>query len=527
MVRSLSSGRRLAAALGLAAGFVAYVLFLTEVARHTRYGNSDNANALLAGEAMLRGNPLLRDWVLPTNSYWLIDLPMMGIASVLFGMRELLVHAVAAVVTTTTMVVGAMVARMGRPVRSWWVGAGVLLILLGLPHLYLVIFILHGPHHLATALFCLIAFALLSGGRLGDLRWVAATGLLAVTVHSDPVAIAIGVVPVAAAGLLDGLRTRRFAALAAPLAAAAGAMAGSLFLAFLLDQIGGYSYRADNPPYIKAWPQNLRATPTVLGGLLGVLTHGGLKGVAKVVHHVGALLFAAALLVTLIRSAAGLVRPSARPASVASVRLWRPTPAWLDDVLLIGCVGGVAVFALLTVPLDQRLNARYLLPSLVFGAVLTARRAIEASDRIPAPAVAGTMLALGAAYLMTPLGTLGQPVPVNPSVAVVDWLEARGLHRGYGQYWVAGITTVTGRELVAVRPVANVGGVLRPNVGFASRRWFEDARPFRFVILNSARPDGVDEQVAVATFGAPVEAHDIGQYRVLVWDRDLRVRLDP
>src|SRR5205823_4415968 len=129
----------------------------------------------------------------------------------------------------------------------------------------------------------------------------------------------------------------------------------------------------------------------------------------------------------------------------------------------------------------------YLLPSLVFGAVLTARRAVEAAARIPVPALAVGGLALAAAYLTTPLATLRSPAPVNPAVAVAGWLEARGLHHGYGQYWVAGLTTVSGRGTVAVRPVlAAADGRLRPNEHFAARRWFGGERPFRFVVVDPA-----------------------------------------
>jgi hypothetical protein len=198
-----------------------------------------------------------------------------------------------------------------------------------------------------------------------------------------------------------------------------------------------------------------------------------------------------------------------------------PSPAWLDDVLLLCAVGSVAVFALLTEPQVQLLNARYLLPGLVCAAVLTARRAVEVSQRIPAPALAVGLGLLGAVYATTPLATVRNPVPVNPSVEVVDWLAARHLDRGYGQYWVAGITTVTGREAVAVRPVVPVDGRLQANWNFGSRRWFEDDRPFRFVVLAPAAHDGVDEEAAVRTFGAPAQTQDIGPFRLLVWDHPL------
>jgi len=112
-------------------------------------------------------------------------------------------------------------------------------------------------------------------------------------------------------------------------------------------------------------------------------------------------------------------------------------------------------------------------------------------------------------------------------VAVGRWLRSQGLDRGYGQYWVAGITTVTSGGAVIVRPVQpGEGDRLQPHMGFASTRWFEDDRhPFRFVILQPADDGGVDETRASATFGAPQSEQTVGPYRVLVWDHDLRPML--
>jgi len=520
--------RRAAAVCVIVAGSIAWVLFLTEVGRHTRYGTSDNANALLAGQSMLHGNLLLRGWELPPDSYWLIDLPLFGLASVLFGLREVLLHAVPAAVAMAAVAVGAIVAQMDlRPTRRW-VAAGVLFILLVIPHNYLVLFVLQGPHHLMTGLYCLIAFALLARSGFGEWRWMLAIVLLAAAAHSDAVAIAVGVVPVAAAGLLDGLRSRRLAALVAPLTAAVGALLGAALLHLLLQVADGYTLRPDPAPYIHAWRQNLRDTPTILGALLGVLSRGGLKGRDLAAHWAGAGLFVAAAAMTLFRSAISLRRPATPPADdPPPVRLRRPGPAWLDDVLLVGCVGGVAVFALLTRPGQQVINARFLLPTLLFGAVLTARRLIEVTARVPAVALAAAGIALGAAYLSPPLEPLRRPVPVNPSVAVVDWLKARSLDRGYGQYWVAGLTTVSGRGTVAVRPVYELDGRLRADTGFADRRWFDDKKPFRFVVLDLVNSYGVDQEAAEYTFGPAAEAHDIGPYRVLVWNGNLTVPLAP
>lgn len=519
-----SQARRVGAAVAVVVGIVVGVVFLTGVARHTRYGSSDNANALLAGAEMFRGNPLLSGWELPANSYWLIDLPVFGLASIVFGVREILLHAVPAAIAVACIVAGTAVATTGRPTRRrWWVGAALLFVLLALPHHYLVLFALQGPHHLATALLCLVAFALLSGARPGDRRWVAAIAVLAVTAHSDPMAVAIGVVPVAAAGVLDAVRARHARALAGPFLAAALAAAGSLALGWVVDVAGGYTLRPDPPMYADGWTENLRATPTILRLLLGVSDANGLTGAASQARYAGAALFALGLLATAVRSLATLVRPPA--AEPRTGHRPRPGAGWLDDVLLLGGLGGVATFTLLTRPEHQTLNARYLLPTLLFGAVLTARRSIEATSRIPVPVVAVALVLLAGGYLTTPLATLRAPAPVNPTEAVIEWLDGRGLDRGYGQYWVAGIATATAAGAVTVRPVTAEEGVLEAGTGFASRRWFDERRPFRFVVLDADHPD-VDEAGAVASFGPPVERRTFGPYEVLVWDHDLEVPVE-
>ncbi|MDQ1518837.1 MAG: hypothetical protein QOE80_4667 [Actinomycetota bacterium] len=520
--------------------------FLTEVARHTRYGSSDNANALLAGREMVRGNPLLRGWVLPPDSYWLLDLPILGLASVVFGMREILLHAVPAALTVGTVVTGTWVAGMDRPDRRRWVAAGVLALVIGLPHRYLSFFILQGPHHLATTLFCLGAFGLLAKARLGSARWAAAVALLAMAVFSDAIAVAIGVGPVVGAGVVDALRRRRVSALATPVSAAAAAMAGSFALRGLVAVAGGFALEP-TLDYFPLWRNNLRAAPGVLESLVGAGTKAGLSPFPAAVHALVGGLIVFAAVVTLARLGIDVVRSRPETGGVAGrpagwttgdagggvpsrFRGWRERPgaAWGDGVLLLGALAGIVTFALLTPPAAARASARYLLPALVFGAVLAARRAQEVALRLAAWPVVAAGLALGAVYMTAPLQAVRAPEPANPSEGVVRWLRSQRLDRGYGQYWVAGITTVTSGGAVVVRPVQPADQGLQPHVGFASTRWFDagtDRHPFLFLILQPADDGGVDETRAATTFGPPESEQTIGPYRVLVWNHDLRPML--
>jgi hypothetical protein len=134
-------------------------------------------------------------------------------------------------------------------------------------------------------------------------------------------------------------------------------------------------------------------------------------------------------------------------------------------------------------------------------------------------------------YATTPWAAVRRPAPPNPAEAVVTWLRANQLDRGYGPYWVAAFTTATAGGDIAVRPLELAAPGLRPMYLLASRRWFErDSRPFRFVVLQpptyNGGDSGVTEPLVIATFGPPARRQAIGPYEVLVWNRDLRPVLD-
>ena len=519
--------RRLGPALAWSTFAIGWTLFLTAVARHWRFGSSDNAVALLAGREMVQGNPFLQGWELPIDSWWLLDLLLLGLASLVFGFRLILIHALPAALTVGLILAGTWVAGLDRPGRRRWVAAGVLLLVIGLPHVELVLVLLQGPQHQSATLCCLAAIGLLSRARLGDGRFIGAVALLAVAINADAVAIVMGVAPAAGAGVLEALRSRRLRALAMPVAAGAIAVAGAVALRALVLVAGGFTNHR-GVAYYDAWLAHLRAVPSVLGTIVGVRGSIDLNGVATLAHVLVAALIGLAVAVTAFRLVIGLLRsrPEHAEEEGRGTRL-RPGSEWIDDALLLGCLGGIATFALLTAPGPPRLSARYLIPTLVYGAVLTARRAREFALPLPAWPVAVAGAALAAIYFTTPLAAVRQPAPVNPAEAVVTWLRANQLDRGYGPYWVAALTTATAGGDVAVRPVEPAGSGLRPMTLLASQRWFEDdRRPFRFVVLQPAGFNGGDSGVTLSlvasAFGPPARQETFGAFEVLVWDRDLR-----
>src|SRR5665213_561483 len=201
----------LACAAGLA--------LLTSLSQHAVPNNSDSSTVVLEGYAMIHGNPLLHNWSLSLDSFWTVDAPFYALAYLLVGLRPILVNFIPALLGLLVIVSGACIARDGVRGRAAVIAASAVVILLVLPSHALAFFLLQGPWHIGTALWCLLAFWALRSGRFGW-GWGAAVVLLAAGLLGDIQALALGVLPIFAAGLVAIARTRTWRSGLAPISAA-------------------------------------------------------------------------------------------------------------------------------------------------------------------------------------------------------------------------------------------------------------------------------------------------------------------
>lgn len=518
----------------IVAGAVAVAVpFLYSVARHSYVPNSDNASALLAGNAMARGNVLLDGWILPHDSYWTLDLPLFGLFSLFSGVGTLAVYAVPVIVATALILLAAAAAGRGLPRSSGWLAAGVVVVLLGLPHAFQARMFLQGPFHVVTILICLAAFLLLQGASDRG-AYLPVAALLGVAVLGDAYSLPIGVAPILGAGVLSGLRRRRWEPAAACGGVALLAVGGATLARAVLDQLPAHSLASPvspSPPW--NWTANVGRAMTRLFSLLGPGSMSDLSGLHRAVHFAGLLLVGAAVTATIVRLVRGVLRGSPE-AGRSSVARWSMERSYLDDVLLFGFFGGIGAFILLASPLKpaDANTTRYLLPTLVYGAVLAGRwmgGAVRGVPRPLVPVTAGVLVAVAGLYGWTSVATLRNPTPQDPALVLARWLEDNDLDAGFGQYWAAASVTVASEGSVSVRPVVSVDGSIRPKTYYSSADWYEPDRltPRRFVVyLQTDHPlDSVEDTSATETFGPPSRSADVGPYRVLIWPDDITPRL--
>jgi hypothetical protein len=397
--------------------------------------------------------------------------------------------------------------------------------LLALPGNVLAGFLLAGPLHVGTVLWCLLAFVGLRRGRLGW-GWAMAVVLLAAGTLGDFQTVALGVVPAFMGGVVAMVRARDWrrgiTTAAAPVVALV--VAGAVRL--ITVAVGTYRIAGANPRApLSRVPVNLRLIGTwgahMLGLGGGVLGTGSVPRPLQAVHVLGALALAAGVVMAAVGMVRGMVR--GRRAPVDRSEQWR-----VDDLLVVAFGADLVVFVAFTTSADQSYS-RYLTGAVIFGAVL-AGRFVTRFAVVPWPswvrrgcAVLG--LAVVAAFGAGVGFNVSAAAPARPIEHLGRFLEAHHLDDGIGDYWSSSATTVATRQVVKVRPVDadDPSGHLERYQRQSADAWYT-GQSFQFLVYDTSLPWGnVDAVSARATFGPVLHTYDVGTYRVLVWNHPLAV----
>lgn len=506
-----------------------YLLYLSSV--HSYSGSSDGASVILEGKALL-GNFTLTHWALSLDSFWLVDAPLYAVAVLLAGVHPQLMHLVPAVIAACVVGMGAWIAQRDRGRLPGLVAVAVVVALLGLPTHALAQFFLIGPFHVATTLWCLIAFVALRRGRFGW-GWLVAVVFLAAGLLGDLQTLVLGTAPIALAGLVAMFRQRQWRAGAPALAAALGSTVLAELVRRIALAIGTYSIGAANPR--AAFHQMIHNVYHAIkygAALGGVGTHAfGALTVPpglEVAHAIGLCLCVLAVVLALAAIVrAVLFGAGSRDREDVAQSGW-PEATWFEDVLAFAFLGGCATYVWFALNASSPF-ARYLTSAVVFGSILGARLAGRVAERVrngwPRIALASVAGLVAIGYVATFANTLTVAPPGQAAVQVATYLKDHHLTKGVGDYWSASIVTVESSDAVVVRPVVALdsdGHVVR-YTRLSTSAWYGGG--FQFLVYNATAVwDGVDEQSAVATFGSPTHAAMVGPYEVLTWSHDISVR---
>jgi hypothetical protein len=512
---------RLALALG---ALVGGYLLLVDLSRHAVVANSDSATVALEGRSIIHGNLLLSGWRLSLDSFWTLDAVANAIGVALVGLRGDLVNLVPAGIALALVVLGARIATEGcqfeeRTVAVLMIGA----VLLAPSHA-LSYFLLQGPWHLDTALYCLAAFWLLRRGEFGW-RWALGAAVLGAGLLGDLQMLSFGVIPVALDGVVAALRERRIRAGLATCGAALSAVLGAVVVREVALAIGTFTYNESHHTASGARMVTSAGHLLDWGGALFGLSDGPYGGpsvpVVSLVAH-GAILLvvlgalAISLAGTLRQVALGSPRGDGASETAASTQL-------LDELLLFALFGVVATFELLTLS-NKPDYARYLTAGVVFAVVLAARvvarRLGGARRRTRRGAVVASALVFALCALEIP-AELHAPLPAQSVDKLVQLLEAHHLDHGIGDYWAASVVGVESAGQVLVRPVvANLSHRIVPYGRQSEASWYT-GQHFQFLVYQRAPYGRVDAATVAGTFGRPSEVLQVEDYYVALFGHPL------
>ena len=404
---------------------------------------------------------------------------------------------------------------------------------------------LRGPTWLTGALLAVLLVGLASGpevsgalrGASGDrrLRWLAAAVLGVVTgvnLASDPLVLFSGMAPLlgAAAGAWLLLRSPA----SARVARAAGGLA---VVAVLGDLAAGRAMRAlgfrivpSLPIGLAPWsrvPANARLLVHSILALGNEEFPGSPSGVLSPAGAVIILLCLAALaaalvfLVRLVRERRNKSWDDGRSlALVLYVLFWAVTAA-------VVCAG----FVFSTLPMGDVTSARYVVPAFFAMAALAGLWATEAGWPKVATAALATIFCLMSTFGIPRLVRYWETYPLaQEGPALIAYLQAKGLTRGYASYWDALGLTWRGDGKVGVYPVeecapAGERALCPFNVNTLGTWYRPRPVPRTFLLMGLPFMPQKIADPPPASLGSPLEVGHVGGFTIYVYAGDVATRL--
>jgi len=488
--------------------------------------NADGAGMVLQGWEMVHGNVLLSGWLLADVTFYTFEVPIDGLVAAVHGLNSDDVHITAAIVYTLIVLTAGMLARGTARGREGVVRAVLAVGIVVAPGIVAGAHVLLlSPDHTGIAVPILLTFLLIDRARQ---RWYVpvAMGVLLVWAQvDDPLAAYAGALPIALVCLVRAalplLAGRRPGWYDAALAAAAAVSVELTRLAIAaIKAAGGYRMQALKGgigtlfPFT-SWRAQLSATGQNLLILFGANVsgqHGILLAIAYL-HLAGIALAIAGM----VAGIACLARRADRVTQILAVATLAALAAGMLATVMLPVSGAHEIAVVL--PLSAALAGRTIGPWLV-------RRRLPRITLGPVLAVAlgGYLAALGYAAAQPP-----QPAETQ---TLADWLVAHHLTGGLAKYWAANSTTLSSGGQVRVFPVSDLAQ--EPYTWVSKPAWYDPAvsrANFVVAVPGSAGPDGTayafSEPGVRSVFGAPAREYRVGQYIIMVWNKNLLLSVHP
>jgi hypothetical protein len=497
--------------------------------------DSDAAGQVLQGWDMMHGNWLLSGWLVSDVSFYTFEVPVYGLAALVHGLGPDAAHIGAAIVYTLLVLTAALLAkgtaRGAEGVIRAVLAAGILVAPSYNPGTQV---LLLSPNHTGIGVPILLTLLLVDRAVARDatsprtrlMQWLVPAGvavLLTWAQVDDPLATYAAAAPMAVVCLVraglpllrprpDGSRRPGWYDLGLAVAAAASVELTSL-AERTIKAVGGWtmhSLKIQQSIPVSQWGEQLKITAENVLILFGADFFNQptwTRTAIAIVHLAG---FALAL-AGLVAGIGYLFRSADRVTQIltAGTLTILAAGAFRTDMLLLQSAHEIAVV-------------------LPFGAVLAGRTvgpwlARAFRRRRLRLTLAPVLAAVLACYLAALGYSVTRPTMPAQNQSLTDWLVAHHLTGGLGTYWTGANTTLSSGGQVLVVPTKDSGKA--PYTWIDKASWYDPAVSRATFVI--ATPGGKGDAYSFAetgverAFGKPAREYRVGQYVIMVYDKNL------
>ncbi len=497
-------------------------------------GDSDNAFPIIAGNAILRGNFLLKGYYLSSLvTYFPVDLYLNALFIKILGFRTVLIHIIPIFIFLILIAVAIIYVNDAYDRNceglSFKIGLIMLFVFLAMPVGAFAFFMLQELHGstIVLSLITILLFNKFIKEKAGSYIYLfLGFMVLTVTLTNDNLALVIAVIPLLAALAVfyytdfksrtalnyiaihrktkSGIKKSAY--LSVLLAVILSAASKKIIIAAIRES-GGFRLAPFGLPIafvrLKYLPKNIYF---FIGGLLRLLD----------ANFFGKYLFSKFTFIILTKFLIiGLVLIyTAYAITVKFKKRLEETNTnkdnsennfinFIDLTLLFGIMFLTAAFLLSDIALSKA-SARYLTPAVVYGLILALRNIPEVVskyyERISFKIIGAIIIVVYASSFIYAALT---PIPKSPFRPLGNWLEKHGLKYGYGSYFDSGIITLMSDNKIKVRQVVSgMNGKIVQYKWVSNKNWYKKNAVF-VIYSEHFIYGGIDKGSVINTFGKP------------------------
>ncbi|MBU5673841.1 hypothetical protein [Paenibacillus brevis] len=459
--------------------------------------NSDGASAVLQAKDMLEGNVFLRNWYLSTGTYITTDLFLYVLLLPFLGFSTNVIYVGSAIFYTGLVIVCMWISAKKKNGISYK-RAFATFAIVGLPNLFVTNMVFSGPMHTSSLLYCLLALFIWEYAKNIYVRYGSLFIILTLALIADPFVLWFFVVPFVLACAYKAIRNKsEYISLGIVIGSYVTSKVVMKFVGFNVPSIGETRFVK-----IDELKKNVVLTIEGILNLYGANFFGQSVStiVLIVILHLFVLIFTIWLGYQSIK------------------KIDKSNVSTLELFLIIGIMINIVEYVCSNMPINIA-TTRYILPAFVFFSIYIGKFSLSRINSRKITVALSISLIL---YALTSLQTVTLNKTVSIYQEVADFLQQKGLTRGYGSYWNSSIVTLESENDVIIRPVVYNGEIV-PFAWFSKTSWYSE--PTNFLIFDNTNWGDINAENAEKKFGVPDRIYNFNGLTILYWDKDISKEL--